>query len=166
MDMFFEKIVKRRKSLLDMAYIMAIVMVAFILCYLAAGLLFGFSPIIICGVLYLSWFLATKRNVEYEYAVTNGDIDIDIIINQRKRKRVFSANCKDFDVVARTDSDQFTKEIRETKLVEDYSSRNPQSETWFIWLKHNGATKVILFEPEERMIESFRTFIPRKVFKK
>ena len=165
MDMFHEKIVRRRKSLMDMAYISLFFAAALIISFFTFLLLPSLALIIAFGVFYLAWFLASKRNIEYEYAVTNGDMDIDIIFNQRKRKRVFSATCKDFDVVAKIKADQYTKEIRETKLVEDYSSRNPEADIWFVYLKHNGKTKVILFEPEDRMIESFRTFIPRKVFK-
>jgi hypothetical protein len=165
MDMFYEKIVRRRKSMLDIAYSSFIVTVAIILSYLAFLFLTRFSPIIILGIGYLAWFLATKRNIEYEYVVTNGDIDIDVIINQRKRKRVFSANCKNFEVLAGVNSDQYTPQIRSMKTVEDYSSRNLEADVWFIRLNHNGVDKVILFEPDERMVDCFRTFIPRKVFK-
>lgn len=150
---------------MDMAYTSLMITIALVLCFFAFMMLPNLSPILICGLLYLAWFLSSKRNIEYEYTVTNGDLDIDMIINQRKRKRVFSANCKDFEVVAKVGSEQYTKEIRETKAVEDYSSRKPEADLWFIYLKHSGTSKVILFEPQEKMIESFRTFIPRKVFK-
>jgi len=104
------------------------------------------------------------RNIEYEYIITNGDLDIDRIVNQRSRKRVFTANCKDFEVVARVNSDQYTHNIRQTKTVLDFSSNNPEADKWFIFLTKDNTPKVILFEPDEKMIKNFRTFIPRKVF--
>jgi len=165
MDVFVEKLVKRKKSPADIAYSILLFFIAFAVGYFALIFLSGLAPIIIPGVLFLAYYLMTMRNIEYEYIVTNGDIDIDMIVNQRKRKRVFTANCKDFEVVARVNSDQYTKQIRETKNVLNFTTRNPEADVWFIYLVQNGEPKVILFEPDERMIDGFRTFIPRKVFK-
>ena len=165
MDMFIEKIVRRRKSLLDMAYTSFIITVALILSFLAFVMIPSISPLIIMGVGYLAYFLASKRNIEYEYAVTNGDLDVDIIFSQKKRKRVFSANCKEFDIVASMNSDQHTKGLLENKTVEDYTSRNPLANRWYISLKHAGKEKIILFEPSEQILDSFKVFIPRKVIK-
>ena len=33
------------------------------------------------------------------------------------------------------------------------------------FITKDNTPKVILFEPDEKMIDNFRTFIPRKVFK-
>ena len=83
------------------------------------------------GLIFLIYYIITLRNIEYEYAVTNGDLDIDIIINQSKRKRLFSASCKEFEAVARVDSPQYTQKIKNCKNVKDYSSRKEGSEVWF-----------------------------------
>lgn len=165
MDVFIEKIVKRKKSPVDIAYAVLLFIIALAVSYFAVIYLGSLSPIIVAGLMFLAYYLATKRNIEYEYIVTNGDLDIDMIVNQRSRKRVFSANCKEFEVVARVKSDQYTPHIRETKTVLNLTSHNPDSDAWFIFMNQEGTPKVILFEPDERMIDSFRTFIPRKVFK-
>lgn len=165
MDIFLEKIVKKRVSFLDIALIILIIILSLALSFFAFMFLGPtLSPLIIVGVGYLAYFLATKRNIEYEYIVTNGDLDIDMIISQRKRKRVLSANCKDFEVVAPVTSSQYTKQIRETKNVKNYSSQNPKANLWFIY-RSVGGGEVILFEPSEQMVDSFRVYIPRKVFK-
>ncbi|NMA67438.1 MAG: hypothetical protein GX957_14595, partial [Clostridiaceae bacterium] len=122
----------------------------------------GFSTILIVGLLYLAYWLITNRNIEFEYAITNGDIDIDKIINQRKRKRVFSGKVKEFEVVARVKSDKYTNQIKACKNVLDYSSGNENVDLWFIYLNKGGPT-VILFEPTAKMIDSLFTFAPRIV---
>ncbi|HOQ75894.1 MAG TPA: DUF6106 family protein [Thermoclostridium sp.] len=165
MDVFIEKIVRRKKTPVDITYMVMLFITALLASYFALLFLGFFAPIVIAGLFYVAYYLAAMRNIEYEYIVTNGDLDIDMIINQRKRKRVFSANCKEFEVVARVNSDQYTPQIRQTKTVPDYSSNDPQKEKWFVFMSQEGAQKVLLFEPEERMIDNFRTFIPRKVFK-
>ncbi|NLW03570.1 MAG: hypothetical protein GX027_09990 [Clostridiaceae bacterium] len=165
MDVFIEKIVRRKKTPLDITYMVMLFIAALLASYFTFLFLGAFAPMVIAGLFYLAYYLSSMRNIEYEYIVTNGDLDIDMIINQRKRKRVFTANCKEFEVVARVDSDQYTSHIRQAKTVLDYSSNDPKAEKWFIFLAHEGDPRMILFEPEERMIDNLRIFIPRKVFK-
>jgi len=165
MDIFLEKIVRRKKTPLDITYMTMLFIAALLASYFVFLFLGAFAPIVIAGLFYLAYYLASMRNIEFEYIVTNGDLDIDMIVNQRKRKRVFTANCKEFEVVARVNSDQYASHIGQNSKVLDYSSNDPKTEKWFISMTQEGTRKVIIFEPEERMIDNFRTFIPRKVFK-
>ena len=164
MDIFLEKIVKRQKNALDYLIITGIIIAAVILSYFVFLVVPVFSSILVVGIIYLAYWLITNRNVEFEYAVTNGDIDIDKIKNQRKRKRLFSGNVKDFEVVARVKSDKYTGHIRECKNVLDYSSQNKNADVWFIYLNKGGPT-VILFEPTSQMVDSLFTFAPRIVYR-
>ncbi|NLM75704.1 MAG: hypothetical protein GX187_06400 [Clostridiaceae bacterium] len=164
MDIFLEKIVKKQKNVLDFLIIIGIVLAAIILSYLLLILVPGFSTFLVVGVIYLAYWLITNRNIEFEYAVTNGDLDIDKIINQRKRKRIFSGNVKEFEVVARVNSDKYTNQIKQCKNVKDYSSNNKNAEVWFIYI-NKGEPTVILFEPTPKMVDSLFTFAPRVVYR-
>ena len=48
--------------------------------------------LLLAGMGYGLWWLLTSLNIEYEYSVTNGDIDIDQITAKRKRKRIVSVS--------------------------------------------------------------------------
>jgi hypothetical protein len=163
MDIFIEKIIKRQKKFLDFLIIggaIALAVLIAVFLFLNAFILFIlFTP----GLIFLIYYIITLRNIEYEYAVTNGDLDIDIIINQSKRKRLFSASCKEFEAVARVDSPQYMQKIKNCKNVKDYSSRKEGSEVWFAFTKQEGKDLVILFEPSKKMIDNFTIYIPRKV---
>lgn len=164
MDIFIEKIVRRRKSAMDILLIFLIFIGAIGLSFLAMVFVPGLSIVLAVGIFYLAYILLSRLNIEYEYAVTNGDLDIDKIINQRSRKRMFSANCKEFESVARVNSGQYTKEIRECKDIKDFTSNSKDADVWFICTRNEGRQTVILFEPSQQMIDNFRIFIPRKVF--
>mgnify|MGYP000851678877 CR=1 FL=1 len=164
MDLFNEKIVSRRKDGKDFAIIAGIVVLAVAVSFLVLLFLPGIAPFLVIGVIYLGYWLITQRNIEYEYAVTNGDIDIDMIISQRKRKKVFSGNCKDFELIARVKSDKYDGQIKNCKNVKDYSSHNDNADVWFIYSTQAGPA-VILFEPTPQMIDCFFTFAPRKVYR-
>ncbi len=168
MDTFMEKIVRKKKNIKDHLITAAIIIVALVLSLvvmnvpiLASG---GMSLFFIAGIIYLAYLLLTTRNVEYEYAVTNGDLDIDKIIAQRKRVRVFSASCKTFEVVARLKSEHFTPQYKGFKKQIDCASSKEGDDVWFIALNYKNEQTVVYFEPTEKMLQSFRTFIPRKVF--
>lgn len=165
MDMFLEKIIKKRKSVIDILIITLIVILTIMASFFLTIFIPQFSLFLIVGIGYLAYILISKRNIEYEYAVTNGDLDIDMIINQKKRKRVFNANCKEFEVVAKVNSSHYTNEIKTCKNIKDYSSGNGNAEVWFISMRKDGQHTVILFEPLAQMIDNFAIFIPRKIFR-
>ncbi|MGI6125159.1 MAG: DUF6106 family protein [Acetivibrionales bacterium] len=165
MDIFVEKIVKRQKSIVEMLLITLIVGAAAMISYLLIRLIPQFSTFLIIALLYLAYILITKFNIEYEYALTNGDLDIDVIIDQKRRKRLLSAKCQDFEIVAKVNSSQYTRDIKECKNKKDYTSRRKEAEVWFILMRDNGKQTVVLFEPLEKMIDNIATYIPRKVFR-
>lgn len=93
MDTFFEQITAVKKSGKDIAAITGIWLLAFIICFLLVlfmGYLGSFSFLLIAGALFGAFKLSCRFNVEYEYIVTNGTMDIDKIINKSSRKRVLS----------------------------------------------------------------------------
>ena len=92
MDTFFEQIVRIKKSgstlaLVLFIWFLAISVAVFLFFFPLLGAL---SAIVIIGILYGAWWLSTKFNVEYEYIVTNEDMDVDKIINKSARKRLAS----------------------------------------------------------------------------
>lgn len=162
--MFIEKIVRRRKSIFEILLFFLIIFSTFVITYLSLVYIPQFTLIITASLIFLAYILMTRKNIEYEYAVTSGTLDIDMIINQKERKSLFCANCKEFDVVARKNSPQYTDQINKCKSVFDYTSRNKNADVWFISMVRGGKQTVILFEPLGQMIDDFTIFIPGKVF--
>lgn len=165
MDIFIEKIVVKKKDAKDRLFIAGIVLAVFILIFVVFNIpvintmwLF-FDALII----YVGYRLITSRNIEFEYIVTNGDLDIDKIISQRKRKRIFSASCKEFDIVAKVKSSNFTPQVQNIKNRIVAVSSLDSDNVYFVTLNYKGDRTVVFFEPDERMLNNFRTFIPRKV---
>lgn len=164
MDIFMEKIVRKRKDIKDYLITSVIIIVSIILAPVVLTYLGQMGFFFVAGIIYLAYLLITTRNVEYEYAVTNGELDIDKIVAQRKRVRVFSASCKNFEVVAKLKSDHFTPQYKSFKKQIDCTSTREGEGVWFIALNYKNEQTVVYFEPTEKMLQSFKTFIPRKVF--
>lgn len=169
MDTFMEKLVARKKTAVDYLITSCIVIISLILIFVVVSIRvlaqMGLSVIIAAGIIYLAYRLITSRNVEYEYIVTNGDLDIDKIVSKRKRKRIFSANCKQFDIVSPVKSNSFSQSVQSIKNRIDASSSIDSPDAYFVTLNYNGEKTLVIFEPDERMLNNFRLYIPRKVMK-
>lgn len=166
MDVFIEKIVTKKKNAKDSAITLAIIVVGLILSMIIFSfkVTSSFAPFIIVGLIYGAYRLITTRNIEFEYAVTNGDLDIDKIISQRKRKRIFSASCKDFEIVAKPASVYFTQDMKNINKQIHAVSSIDSPDVYFVSLNYKGEKTVVYFEPDKRMLDAFKTYIPRKVF--
>lgn len=167
MDTFIEKLVARKKTAIDF------ILIALVLLTILVSLFFffmtnvrigmGIDFLLIVGLIYFGYWLITSRNVEYEYIVTNGDLDIDMIVAKRKRKRIFSANCKEFEIVAPVKSSSFSQQVQSIKNRIDACSSADSPDAYFIVLNHNNNRTLVIFEPDERILKNFRVYIPRKV---
>jgi hypothetical protein len=168
MDIFIEKLVIKKKTIGDYLIISAIILVTVLLVFtsLSIPVLYelNLGILLAAGFAYLGYRLVISRNIEYEYIVTNGDLDIDKIISKRKRKRIFSANCREFDIVSKVKSNSFSQSVRNVRKRIDASSSINSPGAYFITLNYKGEKTLVIFEPDERMLKNFKVYIPRKVF--
>ncbi len=163
---FVEKIVARKKNINDRLITAGIIIAVIILTIYVPFIPYvnQFWLVVDFGLIYGGYTLIKSRSIEYEYIVTNGDLDIDKIIAQRKRKRIFSGNCKSFEIVAKVKSDHYNDSVRNMQTRIDARSSPDSEGAYFIITSYKGQRTLILFEPDERMLKSFKMFIPRIVF--
>lgn len=167
-DVFIEKIVPRKKSGVDYLKIVGVIL-AYLL-VMALLFLFAFQyiaflmPLLFFGGAWLVYMVITNMNVEHEYIVTNGDLDIDAIYAQRKRKRLFTGKAKDFEICARVNSDEYKQYSKNKSLkVLDASSNTNAPNTWFLVGPSKGQKMLVLFEPDKRIMDNLRRFNPSRI---
>jgi hypothetical protein len=169
MDSFIEKIVQKKRDtkdlLISIGTIIAAFIVAFAILLFLAQYISQFAFLLSIGAIYLGFRLQSRTNVEFEYLVTNGSLDIDKIISQRKRVRIFSADCKEFEAVGRVKSKNYGPHVSAGAEI-IFAGTNMASESlYFVSLSYKGKKSVLYFEPDQRMIDSFRRFIPSKILR-
>ena len=166
MDNFIEKIIKKQKTGKDYLITVGLVFAGIVLFLVIQNfkILASFALVVLVGIVYGIYYVSTTRNIEYEFILTNDELDIDKIISRRKRKRIFSGSCKNFDVLAKLKSDKYTPEVvRIKKRIEAVSSLASPN-VFFATLNYKGERTVLFFEPDERMLNMFKGYIPRKFF--
>ena len=167
---FMEKIVTRRKDAKDHLMVAGLIAAYLILILIALIYLGGIAILVIFAGGWGMWWLISGTNKEYEYTVTDNFLDIDCIIAQRKRQRVFAGNAKEFEICARVNSDLFREYSKGNRKLLDFAPTDDQSKNYFLISKNNakkaktkGETVMLIFEPDDRMIPSLKKFNPSKI---
>jgi len=169
MDLFIEYLISRKKTFKDaliiFATIIGVVIIGFGVLLIPLG---SFSLLLAVGVGYAGYFIITSRNIEYEYASTNGKLDVDKIIAQRKRKRILSIHCKEFEIVAPLHEEKYKREFNNVNITKtiDASSTMQSEHAYFAVFTLNGEKCRLIFEPTQKMLDAFKVFIPRNVFER
>ena len=172
MDTFIEKIVSQRKTPVNRLkstgiILLAIVVIAVELFFLTSLLASsgggGIAVLVAAATGFGAWWLVTSMNLEFEYIITNMDFDIDRIVARRRRKRVLSVKSKDFEMCARRSGFDYQEYAKGTFKLLDFSSDPRSGDCWFLVAQYKGERVMVLFDPDERMIEAFRRFNPSRV---
>lgn len=102
------------------------------------------------GSLWLVKFLWEGTNTEYEYIVTNDDLDIDKIIGKRKRRRMITVGLKTVT--------EFAPYLNETDVPADVTvvaHDGTGEDLWYLSAQsENYGTLLILFNPNEAVKEN------------
>lgn len=167
MDTFLEKIVAKKKTALDYVITVLLFTAALLVFLVATVFLAGFGIAIGFGAFYGAWYLSVMRNIEYEYSVTNGDLDVDAIYGQRKRKRLLSVHSKNFELFAPINKNHEQEYLRNKTnknltVVDARSSESAENAFFCVFNKEKGRF-LLLFEPDQRMIDNFKSFNPRVI---
>ena len=164
-DYFTEHLIKRQKGISDflVMFLAAFAGVFITLFLFLSGLLFVqlVGQILTIGVVALWWgvyFVVTSRSLEFEYILTNGELDVDKVIGRRKRKRLFSVNAKEIEII--TAEKNYTGNA---DVVIDASSHSKNSVNFVLIALKDGKRTKVIFNPSEKMMKIFKVFCQRKV---
>ena len=160
MDTFFEQIISIKKnwktlSLFLLIWFAALLISAF---FILVPVLGSFTLFIIFGVLFGAYKLSSLLNVEYEYIITNGTLDIDKIINKSSRKRMVSLELSTVSriekynpvAVSKIDSKQLT------------IACNLEEDSYLLVAEKEGkGATYIVFTPDERLRGAMIKFMPK-----
>ena len=107
------------------------------------------------------WYIIGSQNIEYEYCVTNGDIDVDCIIARRKRKRIVSVSGRKVESLLPYDANKGTAGYQRVVVA---APSLQESGLWCFTYhsKKNGHTLVV-FQPDDRVKDSFYEGLPKLV---
>lgn len=173
MDSFCEHLVKRKKKasekiIVGLLILAGILFTAFVFLFLLPWTFYFLQPLttVILPLLVAVWWgiliLSKRYNIEFEYAVTGSDLDIDKIINKKKRKRIVSTSVRTLEIIAPLKSTKYTDKYK--SLLQVDCSRNEDASSYFAVYFVDGQQKCLIFDPTEKMLDMIKRFCPDKFF--
>lgn len=166
MDHYNEQLVKKNADGSDIAVraLICAAAAAVIALSVIGAVMFRFTPIIIIGIgaCYLAYLLLTGTSVEYEYIVTNNDLDIDKISGKRKRKRLITVK---LNTVTEWGAYEEGKGSGAEATV--MASDGTGNGLWYIMAKHEKYGDVmVIFNPTETTATNINCGVPHGLRKK
>lgn len=152
MDSFTELIVQKKKEPKEWLIIVAVLVAALVVSAAAFLFLPTIFVFVLAGCAYGAWWVASAQNKEYEYCVTNGDIDIDMIIARRKRRRLVSVAGRKVESLLPYDSSK-PQGVYQRIVVAAPSLDAAGLWSFTYHSKKNGHTLVV-FQPNERVLQA------------
>lgn len=169
-DVFIEYMVKAQSSgkvvILKILIVLAAIIVsvlAFMLSMLPALQAFSFIGMLLAfGAIYGAYYLITAMNIEYEYSITNGEMDVDKIVSQRKRTRLCTVKLREVEAFGKYKAEDHTNKTYEKKVFACDSVANP--DLWYCVSRVTGKGQVFLvFNANEKMMTAIKKYIPKPI---
>ncbi|SKA84276.1 hypothetical protein SAMN05428976_106150 [Clostridium sp. USBA 49] len=163
MENFYEQLITTYKTgiykvvevLFYLFGVMALITLSINLVFFIIFLLLGI------GMLFL------KRNlyVEYEYVFTNGEIDIDKIVEMKKRSHVFSFDIKNTELLAAEDSDYVKDFSNKPSKVLNLFPKTTDKKIYVAMITGGNERVQVRFVPDEEFVNLCYKYNPRAVKK-
>ncbi len=167
MDNYFEYLIKRKFSPVNLLKSLLIVAALIGGCIVIGVWLRPAFAIVLLGFGgYGAFYLISGMSKEFEYIVTNDHLDVDVIVAGRSRKRLCSFDMGDVELCARVSDRDRAGEMRRQfeKTYQCASSKNAEN-GWFVIFNGEEGSSLLVFEPDERIINAMSVYARSKIFK-
>ncbi len=163
MDIFGEQLLKKKSDTMDWLkrgmIVFGGIAIASILMAISFATGFMVLTFFAVGALFGAVWLLGNTSYEYEYIITNEDLDIDKIVGKRTRKRLITVKMNTVEAFGMYDGTQ-GEGCDATVIATDGTNVN----SCYVIAKHkkHGKTMVI-FSPDQRMVQLILNTLPYKI---
>ena len=163
---FKEYMIEKKKDGKDIVISMLLYIAATIVSILAfmfLGAFGGIALLVAVGAFYGAHIVSARSKKEFEYICTEDNVDIDVIMNKSRRKRLISFNMKNVEIIASLNDDKYSNQASgqfEKTIVATSGRRD--AEVYFAIVNVKGRT-LVKFEPPYNMVMSLSQYARSKV---
>ena len=156
MDTYCEQLIRIKKGAKFYLGILGIWLTFALIAVLAFIFLNFISPIIIVAALYGAYYVSGFLSVEYEYIVTNGIFDIDIIYAKRSRKRVASFELSSVESIENFKTFLEGKNVLKACNLDDGNA-------YVLVTNSESKFSTVVISPDERTKQEILKYVPKFV---
>ena len=171
MDTFFEQLIVRKKRSIEIIiqslivfFGVALIIIMFLIAFFR---FFGqvsslFVPLSF-GAGVALYYIINDFYIEYEYSITNGYFDIDKIIGKRKRKRLISTSCSEFQEFGDYNLNKEKLQQRQFNTTVFAANIGEEGLYYAVVKTKKSGLSLIVIQPDNRIKQALKKFIPRQV---
>lgn len=115
------------------------------------------------GIAFLIWWKKDTLKTEYEYTFTNGELDIAVVMGNRKRKELGSMRVKNVEAAGMVSSGSFHRYASMQGIKKSNWFLNRGADLFFFFFQKDGAKRLIIVEPSQEMVDMIKIYLPRGV---
>ncbi len=158
MNDFVEYIVERRRTAVDILK----AIVTAVICFTIIGFIVMtpmpsmFAAILVVGIIYVAYKIVSTINIEYEYIITNNEMDIDKIINKKSRKSMVSVNLRRVEEFEKCDGNRENRYLNDGNRRVIVACQDRGEGCYYMTFAADEGKGVLLFTPNEKIEEYIR----------
>lgn len=160
MDTYCEQLVTIKKGAKFYLGVFGIWLAVAIIAFLSFVFLRFLAAVIVVAAGYGAYYLCGFLSVEYEYIITNGTLDIDIIYSKRSRKRIASFELSGVESIEKYRGEQLDKRRFKNAVVA--CNANDDGAYKLVFSKDSGLSAAVIV-PNERTRQEIVKFVPKFV---
>ena len=162
-DALYELIVARKPKPYDLPVRILVILAIVAIAILGMPFL-GFLSFIVAvlAAILAYYFIFPRLNVEYEYMLLNHDLQIDVIYNREKRKKLKSFDIQTAEIIAPKGSSRLNS-FKPDKVY-DYSSGEPSAKVYAIIISLDQNNACVYIEPDDKMLDHMKHWMGMKLY--
>lgn len=167
-DFFTERLYKQNRRLTD--YIRLGLMATLSIAVVLLSVLLSRSVLPLVPVVLIGWFLLARliyqtTDREVELILTNGMIDVDVIMGRRRRRRLLSMQARDVEQIARWQTAADYEAAVRGCIRYDCAAEAESETNYFMIGSVDGRKTSVLFTPDAVFLERLKPFIRRQFWR-
>ncbi|GIM29432.1 hypothetical protein CPJCM30710_20980 [Clostridium polyendosporum] len=141
---------------------MIVCLIFTLLCMTLGGVIPGLIFLVSSGIIfYAKRFLY----VEYEYSITNGEVDIDSLFEAKSRKPKITFNMKEVSLFTPLESNEYKDFTNKPEKIINAVPKGNNSKVYAALVTEGNQRAQVLFVPNDEFIDTCRLFNPKAVKK-
>ena len=163
MDRYNERLVygKTESKTYVKLFLAALFALASIFCMMTIS---SFFLVLVAISIYLLTLVLDWTHLEYEYTITNGDIQIAKIASAKKRKEIMTINQTDMKSLENVSNDKVKNDLSRGVNFEifDFTEGVKDEEYYALYVKTNKNDRIVILDLDENCLEHLKLYMKSK----
>lgn len=161
---YTEQLIKKNSTMSQMAIRAGAIVSGILISYILIILIGIISLPVVFVIIYGIYYLFMMTDIEYEYALVNGELTVDTVYGKKKRKRTGTYDIRKCEIIAPINSSGAAMYHKNTQMkTMDFTSGTGEKGIYLMVVGYGAGNAKVYLEPNDEMIKSMKSQAPSKL---